>query len=315
MLSETKKIRVGIIGTGLVGTSLAVLFTGNGYETTMLYRSERGYESGLELYKTYYDDLVTDKLITKEQADICAKYLNFTMDYSELADMDCIFESVPEDLNTKQAVYKLIEAYSPNVKAVASVTSSIPPDTLMANSSLADRFLVAHPFSPPHMIPCFEIVKGSATNNEATDFVCELLKDVGREPVMTKSAPGFIVNRIQLAMYREAVYMVENGISTPEDIDTALQYSIAPRYTSIGLFEHFDNAGPDIMKKVIDRVYPTLCNATSAQDIVNKHYDAGEYGLKSGQGVLDWTKKDIKDFRNRSSLPYYKYFNWKLPKA
>lgn len=315
MLGEMKKTKVGIIGTGMIGASLAVLFTGNGYETTMLARTDKGYESGLELYKTYYNDLVMDKLITKEQAGVCAEYLYFTKEYSDLKDMDCIFESVLEDLNAKKTVYGLIEEHAPNIRAVASATSSIPPDTLIDNMILSDRFLVAHPFNPPHMIPCFEIIRGSSTKDGAVDFICELLREVGREPVLVKSAPGFIVNRIQQAMYREAVYMVESGISTPEDIDRALQYSVAPRYTSIGLFEHFDGSGLDVGKKVNDSIYPTLCNAIKAQDMIEKHYNAGEYGLKTGQGVLDWRKKDIEDFRRRCSYPYYKYFNWKLPKS
>ena len=130
---------------------------------------------------------------------------------------------------------------------------------------------------------------------------------------MKKGAPGFIGNRLQHALFREAVNMVEKGIATPEDIDKTLKYSFIPRYTSIGLFEHQDYAGLDMVLSIEDYLFPTLSNAVKTPDYIRSLYNAGNLGFKTGKGVYDWSKKDTEDFRKRASEPYLRFFNWSLP--
>jgi 3-hydroxybutyryl-CoA dehydrogenase len=177
-----------------------------------------------------------------------------------------------------------------------------------------ERLTVAHPYNPPHLVPCIEIVQSSYTSPEALKVIDEFFRSVGREPVaMLKSAPGFIANRLQHALFREAAYMVEAGIATPSAIDQALKTSFAPRYTSIGIFEHFDYAGLDMVLSIEDYVFPTLCNADKAQDLVRDRCERGDLGFKTGKGVYDWSEKDADDFRRRASEPYFRFFNWSLP--
>ena len=122
-----------------------------------------------------------------------------------------------------------------------------------------ERLAVAHPYNPPHLVPCVEIVPSEYTSPETMQFIEAFLRSVGREPVMMqKEAPGFIANRLQHALFREAVYMVEAGIASPEAIDQALRTSFAPRYTSIGIFEHFDYAGLDMIISIEDYLF-RLC--------------------------------------------------------
>ena len=143
---------------------------------------------------------------------------------------------------------------------------------------------MAHPWNPPHLVPFVEVLRSQCTADDALDALVAVLESVGRKPaVMKKNAPGFIANRLQHALYREAVYMVEQGISTPRDIDMALKYSFMPRYTSIGLFEHFDYAGLDMIVSIEDYLFPTLCNDRKTQDLVRSKYDAGKLGYKTGR--------------------------------
>ena len=180
--------------------------------------------------------------------------------------------------------------------------------------NLKDKLLVAHPWNPPHLVPFVEIVKGELTSDDSLKILVETLESTGRKvAVLNKSVPGFIANRLQHALYREAVYMVEQGITTPEDIDMALKYSFVPRYTSIGIFEHFDYAGLDMVLSIEDYLFPTLCNADKTQDLVRDLYEAGNLGVKTGLGVYDWSKTDIVEFRKRASKPYWTFFNWDLP--
>lgn len=305
---------VAIIGTGMIGASLAVLFTGNSYKTSMLAVNDAEAESGLARYNTYYKDLIDQKLVTPRQAEACAKLLRITQSYQDIADADFIFECVFERLDVKHSVYKEIEKHCHNYQAIASSTSAISAEDLATGLNDKEKLMVAHPWNPPHLVPCVEVVKSQYTSEKATAFVVDLLRSVGREPVvMKKGAEGFIGNRLQHALYREAVHMVEMGIATPEDIDKTIMSSFGPRYASIGLFEHFDYAGLDLIINIEDYLFPTLCNATKTQDIIRDHVEKGELGFKTGQGMYDWSKKDLEDFRLRAGKPYLPYFNWSLP--
>jgi len=305
---------IAIIGTGMIGASMAVLFTGNGYRTTMLAINDQEAQAGIARYEDYYKDLVAKQLVTEEQAEICRKYLIVTQSYADLATADFILESVVEKLEVKHSVYKHIEENCRQFKALASSTSAISADDLCEGVTAKDRLAVAHPYNPPHLVPCIEIVKSRHTSEEALTLIDALFRSVGREPVsMLKSAPGFIANRLQHALYREAVYMVEESIATPEAIDQALMTSFAPRYTSIGIFEHFDYAGLDMVKSIEDYLFPTLCNAPTTQNLVLERYTRNDLGFKTGKGVYDWSQKDADNFRKRSSEPYFRFFNWSLP--
>jgi len=305
---------VAIIGTGMIGASMAVMFTGNGYRTTMLAVDDNEAQSGLARYDDYYKDLVEKKLVTDEQAVICKKYLHVTQSYEDLANADIIIECVVEKLDVKHGVYKQIEEHCKNFLVLASTTSAISADDLCKALAAKERLIVAHPYNPPHLVPCIEIVPSAFTNEKTQTTITEFFLSVGRAPVaMLKSAPGFIANRLQHALYREAVHMVETGITTPEAIDQALKTSFAPRYTSVGIFEHFDYAGLDMIISIEDYLFPTLCNADKTQDLVRDRYERGDLGFKTGQGVYDWSTKDADDFRRRASEPYFQFFNWSLP--
>ena len=305
---------VVIIGTGMIGASLAVLFTGHGYRTTMLAMSDKGKEAGLTRYENYYRDLVEKKLVTTKEAEVCRRYLNVTRNFADIMDADFIVECLVEDLEVKYKVYKQIEDTCKEFKVLASTTSAISPEDLCKGIKAKERLAVAHPYNPPHLVPCVEIVPSSHTSAESIKIIDEVLRSVGRQPVaMLKSAPGFIANRLQHALFRESVYMVEEGIASPEAIDQALQTSFAPRYTSIGIFEHFDYAGLDMIINIEDYLFPTLCNADRTQDLIRQRYERGDLGFKTGKGIYDWSMKDADDFRKRSSEPYFRYFNWSLP--
>lgn len=218
--------KVAIIGKGMIGISLAVLFTGNGIPTIVLAKNSA---AGLEKYRTYYRDLIAQGLVTEQQAAACEKHLSFTESYSDLVNVEIVLECVTEKLEVKYEVYRQIEANCPHLKAIASTTSAISPVDLARGVSQREKIMVAHPYNPPHLVPCVELVKNDFTSQEALDAVVDLLEYCGREVCkMNKAAPGFIANRLQHALYREAVYMVEQGICAPEDIDKCIRSSWGP---------------------------------------------------------------------------------------
>ena len=178
---------IGIIGTGMIGTSMAVLTTGNGYRTTLLAVSDDLAAASREKYDSFYRDLVNKGLVTAKQAETCAKYLNYTQSYKDLSDVDVVFECVLESVDVKTQVYRAIEDNCPDVKAICSVSSAIVVDKLVSGiEKYRDRVIVTHPFNPPHMVPYFELAKGSDTADGVTEFAVELLEALHRKPVVLK---------------------------------------------------------------------------------------------------------------------------------
>lgn len=298
----------------MIGASMAALFTGNGYPTVVYAVSEELGQRGLAAYEACYRELIARGLVTQEEYQRCRELLEITCSYEALRDVEFVFECVLEQTEVKHEVYQNLEKHCPSLKAIASSTSAISADELAGGLVRKELLAVAHPWNPPHLAPCVEVVRSRYTGDEALHLILELLKDTGKEAVvLEKGVPGFIGNRLQYAMYREAVYLVEQGVASPEEIDRTLKYSFAPRYTSIGIFEHFDNCGLDLAKSIEDYLFPSLCNDTGASALVEERCREGNFGVKSGRGMLDWKKHDPEDMKRRAAEPFLKYFNWKLP--
>jgi 3-hydroxybutyryl-CoA dehydrogenase len=306
-------LKIGIVGMGAIGSSLAALFTGNGYKTTVLGR--RPQAVFMAAYDSLYDTLESRNLITKKQRETCGSLISYTTDYAGLADADIVIEAVPEDLDEKYKIYTKIEAACEKLQVLASATSAISPDDLKKGvKKWPEKVLVAHPINPPHLVPLVEIVRSTETEQKAVDLTYNFLESCGRKVcVMKKSAPGFIVNRLQHALLREAMYMVDNGLAGPEEIDKTLMYSFMPRYTSIGLFEHHDGYGMDMLEKLQNYLYPHLAAGKGSPDMVVNKVKAGTLGMKTGKGIYEWNDASIADLKKRAAEPYWRFFNWNLP--
>jgi len=306
---------IGIIGLGMIGDSLAVLTTGHGYRTTCLARRAEMIPEYKKTYDGYFRQMIDQGVMPDEQLAICEKYLKYSTDYSDLADCDVVFECVTEVIGLKHEVYARIEETCPRIRAICSVSSSFVPDVLAENAGkYKDRVVVTHPFNPAHMVPFFEVCGGSDTGDGVLQFVKELLESLDRKPVILKKpTPGFIGNRLQFALWREALSLVESGIADPRDIDTCLNYSFCPRYTSIGMFEHFDNGDLTLNKRTCDAVFPSLSNINEAPPAITDRIARGDLGAKTGVGFYDWRGVDMDAYRKRVNAPYWHFIDWDMP--
>jgi 3-hydroxybutyryl-CoA dehydrogenase len=306
-------LKIGIIGMGAIGSSLSALFTGNGYETSVV-----DIKPEADFYRAYdaiYDDIEKRKLISGRQRETCRNLVSYSLDYGILGDADFVIECIFENLEEKYRVYKKLEEVCNKLRVLASSTSVILPEDLQRGvKRWPGKVLVAHPFNPPHLVPFLEIVKTPDTEQEAVDLTRDLFSSCGRMVcLMKKSAPGFIANRLHHALFREALYMVEQGLADPEEIERAMAYSFIPRYNSIGIFEHHDGFSLDQLKNLQDYLYPYLGVAKGAPDLVAGKVKAGELGIKTGKGFYEWNEERIADFRKRAAEPYWRFFNWNLP--
>lgn len=307
------ELKIGIVGMGAIGTSLAALFTGNGYTAMVLGR--RAESVFMAAYDAVYDSIEARNLITKEQRKACRHLVSYTADYADLKDADIVFECVPEILEEKHKIYAQLEKSCEKLQALASATSALSPDDLIKGvHKWPEKVLVAHPFNPPHLVPFVEIVKSAITAQKPVDLVYNFLESCGRRVcIMKKSAPGFIANRLHHALLREAMYMVDNGLADPEEIDKTLMYSFMPRYTSVGIFEHHDAYGMDMLEKLQNYLYPHLAADTGSPDMVVNKVKAGTLGMKTNKGIYEWNQASIADFKKRAADPYWQFFNWNLP--
>ena len=309
---------IGIIGLVMIGDSMAVLTTGHGYKTTCVARRAEMIPEYKKTYDNYFHQMIDKGLMPENQLAICEKYLKYTLDFSEIADCEVIFECVNEKLELKYDILARIEATCPDVRAICSVSSSFTPDMMAGKmTKYKDRLIVTHPFNPAHMVPFFELCGGADTAPGVLEFAKEVLESLDRKPVILKKpTPGFIGNRLQFALWREALNLVESGVCEPRDVDTCLNYSFCPRYTSIGMYEHFDNGGLNLNIMTCNTVFPTLSKIDAAPAAITDRIARGDTGARaeSKTGFYDWNGVDMKAYQERVNAPYWKFINWDLPK-
>lgn len=307
--------RIGIYGSGTIGACQATLFIGNCFPTVLLGRSQDGLNRCLRAIEQNWDDLIAEGLAREANKCAALKLLTLTMDPAALRDRTFVFEAVSEAEAVKQSVYRQIEDSAGDDAVIASCTSSIDAEVLAGLLRRPRQFLIAHPFQPVHMLPLVELVCHGGTAPETLERTKALLESVNRQVVvLNKSVPGFLVNRFAQALFRESIYLIEQGVTTAADIDRAVKYAVGMRYASIGLLEYFDAVGFELESAIAQNVYPDLCGAKGLQDTVRRGLASGETGQAAGRGLHDWSRIDAADFRRRKQAPYFSGVRaWNMP--
>ncbi len=208
---------------------------------------------------------------------------------------DLVIECLPEKLEFKQKVFKeLDEICSPDV-ILATNTSGLSPTAIAKDLTHPERVVVAHFWNPPQLIPLVEIVPGEKTSKETMDRTVEWIRALDKQPVrMNRECPGFIGNRLQLALLREALYIVEQGYADAEEVDKAIIYGHGRRLPVTGPFCSADMGGLDIFHSISEYLFADLSHASEPSGILQKLVEEGNLGLKSGKGFYDWTP-EMKD--------------------
>ena len=315
------KKAVGIIGSGIIASSTAVLTTGHGYPTWVLVRSDEAEERLWKKYREHFERMVKNEILTSAEMEVCTTYLHVTQHYEEMSHCRIFMEAVAEVKEVKASVFEKIAANSPDVEMILSASSAITPEMMLEPlkespfyGAIAPILMIAHPFNPVHMVPYFEVCGSKETREGLTEEVCAFLKSLDREPVVLKKpTPGFIGNRLQFALFREAMQLVSDGVCDFEDIDRALRFSFCPRYTSIGLFEHMDYAGLDLDAKNCKLLFPLLSDAKETPALITERLAAGKGGTAQGEGFYDWRNRDMEAYAERVNAPYWQFCKWNFP--
>ncbi len=294
-------VTVGVVGAGLMGNGIAQDFASAGYPVVLHDIDQGRLSRARELIRTNLQTVAGLHIACGADTEGVLARVNLETSLPAVAERcHYIVETVVEDVRVKREVFSVLDRHAPAHAIIVSNTSSLPVDQIAGGMRHADRMLVTHYFNPPYLIPLVEVVLGSATSPETASSVVELLHAAGKQTaVLRRAIPGFIVNRIQAAIIREAVSLVEQGVASPRDIDTAVRISIAPRMSAAGLFEVYDLTGWDIVLAVCGNVLPDLDKRTELGAGVKSMVAQGRLGVKSMQGYYGWSPETARDLQSR----------------
>jgi 3-hydroxybutyryl-CoA dehydrogenase len=211
---------------------------------------------------------------------------------SAVEDADLVFEAVFERIEVKQAVLAAIEATAGHETLIASNTSSLPIDDLAAGLRHPHRFFGMHWFNPPEWTPGIELIPAQVTEVQAIEQARSFLQAIGKRPIVVGSGPGFVANRIQLALFREALACVEDGLASPEEVDAVVRTCFGFRLPFFGPFQIADMAGLDVYRHVFGILERGLGERFSVPATLTAQVDQGRYGTKTGAGFFDYTSEE-----------------------
>ena len=216
------------------------------------------------------------------------------------SDIDLVIECVPERLDIKRELFSKLEQYAKPEAVLASNSTSFPISEIASGLKTAARIIGLHFFMPAHLIPCVEVVYGEKTSPMVGHSLTRLMTACGMVPVtVKKDLPGFLANRLQHALSREAFAMVDAGICSPEDIDKAVRFGFGFRYIAAGPAMQRDHAGLEVHAAGGTTIYPSLNNAKTIAKCLSERVASGKYGMKTGEGFYSWTAESIKAERER----------------
>lgn len=300
-MSELKFETAAVIGTGMMGPGIAVTLALGGLRTTILSRTEEGARKGLEKARVQIRLLEENGLTPPGRAQEGLERLAAGTDFDNIIRRaDLVIESAPENMEFKQALFARMDSVARPQALLASNTSGLRITVVASKCNRPERVLTTHFWNPPHLMPLVEIVKGERTSEAAVAAVRKLLLDCGKAPVVVKKdRPGQLGNRLQHALWREAIHIVAEGIADPEDVDLAAKAGFGLRLPVYGMFEHMDAVGLELSYAVLDYVARDLYSERKAPELIRELIAQGNLGAASGKGFYDWSKKDFKEVLER----------------
>ena len=278
---------IAVIGAGLMGHGIALPFARAGHEVCV---TDPMVEARAALPARVIDSL---RLMGVPEAEIAAILKRITVVDAVMpavAGAAFVFEAAPEKMALKQAIFAEIEAAAPATAILCSNTSVMPITQIMAQLRDKTRALGTHWWNPPHLIPLVEVIRTAHTSADAISATMELLAHAGKTPVrVEKDVPGFIGNRLQHALWREAVSLVERGICDAKAVDDVMKASFGRRLAVLWPLENADLVGTDLTLDIHATVLADLDNRVGPSPRLQQMVAEGRLGMKSGQGFHDWT--------------------------
>jgi 3-hydroxybutyryl-CoA dehydrogenase len=279
-----------VIGTGMMGPSIGLTLALGGVPATLVSRTNEGAQEGLRKARAQTNFLSTHGLLNADEVAAALGRLTASDQLdAAVPSSDIVVESGPEDMAWKQDLLARLDAIAKPDAVLASNTSGLSITAIASGCARPERVITTHFWNPPHLIPLVEIVRGESTSDDTVSAVRNLLLSCGKTPVVVKKdCPGQLGNRLQMAIVREAIHIISEGIADAPDIDAVIKNGLGIRMPAYGTLEHMDIAGLDLAMSVLDYVARDLCVERGAPDYLRRCVAQGDLGAESGRGFYDW---------------------------
>lgn len=293
-MPDTATTTVGVVGLGLMGCSIAACLRMAGHKVIAVAPVSIDLLHADKRIRTHLKHSEEQGLVSQSPGQYMA-HLYITEDYSLLKDCNVVIECTIENMDIKKSVYDKIEAVISSDAILASNTSAIPISILQKLTLFPDRFFGLHWAEPSHTTRFLEIICGELSDPVKADYLYALSHHWNKEPTLVKKdIRGFIANRLMYAMYREAIYLVENNYATIEDVDRACRNNTGYWMTLVGVFRWMDLTGVPAYHTVMKDLFPTLNNSSEVPELIDKIVREGGKGIANAQGFYNYTPEEAK---------------------
>jgi len=295
--------KIVIAGAGIMGSSIAQIFAQNGYTVVLYDIGEQSLERSRNMVRLNQQTSVAEGSISQQKSDEIHALISYTIDKQCFADADFVIEAIVEKMEVKHTFWSEISAIAPADAILTSNTSGLSLTEIALAVKDPSRFCGMHWVNPPHIVPLVEVIRGELTDEATAKLVYDFAVKIGKKPIMVqKDAHGFVLNRIQFAVLREAMHIVESGIASVEDVDNVLKYGLGMRYAAIGPFETADLGGLDTFYNIASYLFADLSDAKEVSPLLGNLVKEGAFGVKSKKGFYDYSDgKDEEAIRRRDA--------------
>lgn len=289
--------QVAVIGSGVMGHGIAQEYALAGYtvflydlQESFLLKAKRSVENSLSL-------LVKEQVISEQAKQDALERIVLTTDLqAAVAKADVITEAIPEVIEMKWDLFEKLEQFAKEDAIIASNTSTFSIARLIEKAKTPQRIIITHFFNPAQLVPLVEIVRHEKTADAVVSRTMELMVEIGKSPVLLKKdVPGFIANRLQTALMREAFSLLKEGVADAREIDTVMKDGIGFRWAFVGPIETADFGGLDTWKRVIDNLAPELNASQKAPELIDELVEKGELGTKTGSGIYSYADTSVEE--------------------
>jgi 3-hydroxybutyryl-CoA dehydrogenase len=292
---------ISVIGAGFIGPGIAQIFASRGYPVRLVDIKDELLPKALENIRFNLSLMAAKGLLPESEIDIILGKVKTTTDMGEATlDVQLVIEAVTENLELKQKVFRDLDQLCPPNTILATNTSVISITEIAAKAHRQERIIGTHFWNPPYLIPLVEVIKGKMTSDKVFETTYQFLKSVGKHPVkVMKDVPGFIGNRMQHALWREAISIVENGIADPASVDDVIKKGFGIRLPVIGPLENADMVGLDLTLAIHNYILKYIDSSPKPSSLLREKVAREELGFKTGQGFQTWSTEQIKSSRDK----------------
>jgi 3-hydroxybutyryl-CoA dehydrogenase len=292
---------IAVIGAGLMGHGLAQIFALNGYPVRLMDIEQERLDQAIGNIRSNLTLMAERGIGRSEEIEPAIAKVDTMTDLSKAATgAHFVVEAVLENLELKQDIFKDLDRICPADTILATNTSVISITEIAQKAKDRGRILGTHFWNPPYLIPLVEVIRGEDTSEEAMDVTYTLMKRVGKHPVrVNKDVPGFVGNRLQHALWREAISIVERGIADPATVDECIRFGFGLRLPVLGPLETADMVGTDLTLAIHNYILKYIESSPEPSPLLKKKVEEGDLGFKSGRGFQDWTPEEAQKSRKR----------------